>query len=31
MTINDGLQDYTWILSRMSIERAQDGNSYPRY
>jgi prepilin-type N-terminal cleavage/methylation domain-containing protein/prepilin-type processing-associated H-X9-DG protein len=31
MTINDGLQDYTWILSRMSIERSQDGNTYPHY
>jgi prepilin-type processing-associated H-X9-DG protein len=31
MPISDGLQDYTWVLSKMSIERAPDAYSYPRY
>jgi len=31
MPISDGLEDYTWILSRMSIERTTETYSYPRY
>jgi prepilin-type processing-associated H-X9-DG protein len=31
MVITDGTQDFSWILSRMSIERAQETYSYPHY
>jgi prepilin-type N-terminal cleavage/methylation domain-containing protein/prepilin-type processing-associated H-X9-DG protein len=31
MPISDGLQDYTWVLTRMSIERTAEVYSYPRY
>jgi prepilin-type N-terminal cleavage/methylation domain-containing protein/prepilin-type processing-associated H-X9-DG protein len=29
MPISDGLQDYTWVLTRMSIERTAEVYSYP--